>query len=141
MIKAPDILSPLDFFGIEGELILIEFDEEVQLESCFCDVIAFTPQPVDIRNVKCAAIQCDNIARAVRMIKGVNQKVDFLIHRIDLFNLDLTKRSRGNLIKGHVSMLGPKILRGRNVFFTSCKEEYMLREVCDRFIDVKEHSE
>lgn len=82
----------------------------------------------------------DKIERVVNTIKKIEADVTFIIHRIELFNSERTEVSRGSLIKGHLALLGPKTLKKRNVIITSEQQQYLLREICDRFIDLKEHN-
>lgn len=135
-MKAPPVISPLDFFGIHGELILIEYDDGDQLN--LPPSIYFSPY-LDA-HCRGAGMVESKIERVVQAIKKVDADVTFVIHRIELFNADRTELSRGSLIKGHLSLLGPRTLKGRNVILTSEKEEHMLRAIVDRFIDLKQHS-
>lgn len=137
MNKEIPIISPLDFSGIQGELILIEYDETSQLN--LPEAIYFSPYITDLNGVTGAGIIESKIERVVQAIKNINVETTFVIHRIELFNAERTELSRGSLIKGHLSLLGPKTLKKSNVIITSEKQEHMLRGIVDRFIDLKEH--
>ncbi len=97
----------------------------------------------DIKELKgmdhTALIIIDSIYNATKSIRAVNAaEVDFfIIHRIDLMDLSLSKRIRGSQVKAYLSMISPKILRGANFIVTSCQVEYTIREISDKYIYLK----
>jgi hypothetical protein len=145
MNEAPPIISPLEFAGISNRLILIECDEEDNaisllrkgIENLSC--VFYTNEEQDLI-VATSAVDfiLDDISKICRMIKRISNTTHFhIIHRIDLMNLSLSKKARGSQIKGHLSMLSPRVLLGSNVIVTSCRDEYSIREIADVFINLR----
>lgn len=81
-MKAPPVISPLDFFGIHGELILIEYDDEAQLN--LPPSIYFSPYIADLNGVTGAGMIESKIERVVQAIKKINVETTFVIHRIEI---------------------------------------------------------
>ena len=141
---APPILGPIDILGLTNSKILIEGEEELILSfsSCLLDktVVCFTPnleELSDISNIDLVAIQTDSIIKVVKSIKECPPVDIFLIHRIDMFLNHFDKRTRGQQIKGWLSMVNWKYLKGGNLIISSAKEEYMLRELADHFFNLR----
>ncbi len=145
MHEAPPVLSALDLIGVENELILIELDQPSDIKHLFHEDIDVVFFGVHIEDMQCIVYpvvmgwHMASISTIVRCIKQILRdrppseiKINFLIHRIDLMDLEFNKKERGSRIKGYLSMLGKKTLQGSNVIITSCKFEPMLRDLCDR---------
>lgn len=146
--QAPPILSSLDFAGRENQWILVELEDLRDLLNAFsCDDVVYilAPNKDELHQaLRCQSwlvSGCDSIAHAVRRIQQFPKKKElqasFIIHRIDLMDSLIDKRSRGSLRKGFLSMLSKRIMEGCNVFVTSGSEEYLLREMSDQFINLK----
>lgn len=148
MHKAPPILGPGDFMGIENNIILVEHNDD----DCSLDLLAnaiservnIAYQACDVR-IGCAAnyrtsavVQADSIYQVYKCVK-LSEPVDFfIINRIDMMDIDMRKLQRGAQMAAYISMLAArKILRGSNVIVTSAKQEHKLREIADRFIDLR----
>jgi hypothetical protein len=150
MKEAPPIVGPLEFAGLSNSVILIEKDEDDESLSllrepmCGKNNIIFSSDPICVLPKKfnaefTANATVKSIAMVHRMIKSIDNPVDFyLIDRVDLMNLDFSKRERGSQMKAYISMLcSHKTLRGANLIVTSCNSEYTLREVADVFISLR----
>jgi hypothetical protein len=143
MIKAPPILGPMDLLGLTNSKVLIEGEEELILSFSTCligkTVVCFTPnleELSDLSNIEMVAVQTDSIIKTVKTIKECQADI-YLIHRIDMFLLDFDKRARGQQIKGWLSMVNHKYLKGGNLIISSAKEEYMLRELADHYFNLR----
>lgn len=143
--EAPPILGKSDLLGIEGETILIEFTEsEDFFKECknLLDgnlILIFHPESDPPPHwLEGYAIECDNIIKCVRSIRKMDTLPDLVIfHRIDLMDLETSKKLRGAYRKGQLSLVTKKHLKNTNLLLTSCETEYMLRELSDRFINLK----
>lgn len=145
-MNAPPILSELDFAGIQGELVLIELEEFSEIKACFPPqkTLFFSSDYDEIRQAYpyFQGIVVDSIQKFVKAVKlacnenpGIN--INFVLHRIDLLDLEINKRERGSLRKGLLMTLTKKILQESNVFITSANEEWSLRELADRHINLR----
>lgn len=142
--QAAPILGELEFEGMSDKLILVEHEEEnfdLVKRPLFGKVILlFTPilsSAPEWPNL--IAVQTDSIYKITKSVRQLSKdSFDWIIiDRIDLMDLDLCKKSRGAQIKGHLSMLSPKILQGKNIIVTSHSTEYMLRELADQFLNLR----
>ncbi len=145
-MKAPLILSKLDFLASEGALILIELEEFNEIKACFDTktTLFFASDYDEIRQAYpySQGVIVDSIQKFVKAIKlacgenpGIN--INFVLHRVDLIDLETSKKNRGSLRKGLLMTLTRKVLGKCNVIITSATEEYMLRELCDRHINLR----
>jgi hypothetical protein len=145
-MNAPPILSKLDFIASEGALIIIELEEFSEIKACFDTktTLFFSSDYDEIRQAYSysSGILVDSIQKFVKAVKvacgknpGIN--INFVLHRVDLMDLEISKKARGSLRKGLLMTLTKKVLGKCNVIITSSTEEYMLRELCDRHINLR----
>lgn len=142
---APPIVSGSELFGRENQLILVEYDSFDQILKLLENKIVFVMSlnADDFTPTQCKewrGVMVEGISRAARIIKSSNLYGDdlvFLIHRIDLLDGILEKKSRGSLRKGTLSTFSPRLLRGANIIVTSKEDEYMLRQLADDFLNLK----
>jgi hypothetical protein len=148
--QAPEIPSRIDFTGFENKIILVEGEEDVllQLKNLFSDgsFIFFTPRieevsvvadEIESRNGKAYAAEVHKIFQA-RNFMAKLEGVDFyIIHRIDLMDLDVCKKMKGSLTKSNVSLMHPRCLKNATLILTSCTHEHMLRGLADKTINLK----
>lgn len=133
-----------------GKIILVELEEFSDIASCFpicLDVLFFTPNAdefLDVTHPLFNGWKAHKIIQIIRTIQRVSKNwqdeimnINFLIHRIDMMDLDLSKMERGSIRKGMIGQLSKKILKGSNVIITSSQEEYLLREICDLHINLR----
>lgn len=146
MKHAPPILGTLEFAGMNDKLILVEHDDDDDINLMWRILhnkinIIFSPAEITPKfgSVFTAVVITDTIARVHKMMKSVNAEIDYVvIDRIDLMDSNFTKRERGAQIKAFISMMNNKrILRGANLIVTSCKSEYTIREMADRYISLR----
>jgi len=152
MIEAPPILGPLEFAGVENQLILIECDEGACVLELlgaaisYKDNIIFTPDEVMpaayLGRGEILIANINSIAKINNTIRSINMNGScadfFIIHRIDMMDIHFSKKERGAQINAYVSMMAsPKNLRGANVIVTSCLHEWKLREIADKFISLR----
>lgn len=142
--NAAPLLWQLDLASIEGKLILVELEllEEILPSLQGRALIVFSNLPDEFGD---CFVRAEGISKIVLSIqrtckefsKDERININFLIHGIDMMDLNLDNRRRGSLRKGMLSMLPSRILKGANVIVTSSQEEYMLRELCDRHINLR----
>ena len=150
MKTAPPIIGPLEFAGLKNSVILVEMDEEDNMLSLLREPtsgknnIIFSPQEFSITEFKfnfvnTAFVFNTSIATIHRMVKAVKSDVDYyIIDRVDLMNLEFSKRESGSQIKAYISMLcSPLTLCGANLIVTSCNSEYTIREIADVFLNLR----
>ncbi len=145
MIQEPPIISPIEFAGMKNKLILVECDQKNNpielIHNSIKDSVCmyYTNEHQDtIPTKQSYIINFNKIAHISKIIRHVEGDADFhIVHRIDLMNLDLTKKARGSQIKAYLSMLSPTILRGSNIIVTSCCDEYTIRDISDYYINLR----
>jgi hypothetical protein len=54
-----------------------------------------------------------------------------------MFLLTMDPKPRGSQIKGWLSMVNQKYLKGANLIISSVKEEHMLRELADCYFNLR----
>ena len=154
MKQAAPIIGPLEFSGVENNIILVEHDEDDAILKLLDSPltgknnIIFSSED----NLECGhafnamftvMMQRNSIIQVAKIIKSLSQTVDFrnefyIINRIDLFDLNFNKRERGAQVRGHLAMLaGKKTLRGANLIVSSCSIEYSLRELANSFLNLR----
>lgn len=142
---APPQVNGLELYAIKNSILLVEYEDFQQIQDLLSDpdntILAFSLYPDDIRFLKSATwCPCNTISRAARLIKTselAGPNVKFLIHRIDFLDNERDKRSRGSLRKGMLSTFSHHQLKGANIIITSREDEFMLRDLADRFINLK----
>jgi len=150
MKEAPPILGKLEFAGRKNNIILIEHDEDDELFTLLNvpigdkTTIVFTPNVYNdnYKHITCnAAIvsNCHSISRVVKCIKGIEVSPElYIIDRIDMMDIGLSKRPRGAQICAYVSMMAShKVLRGATAIITSCQIEHRIRTIADQFISLR----
>lgn len=148
--NAPPVLGPISFAGVDSQLILIEADR-LSLLSAAMDkaVVVFMAEDNqhEFEEAKelcflhqdwIAVAPITSLQKIIKSIKNSNAiNVNFVIHGIDKMDRDLDPRERGRIHKGLISTLTPKAIGKSNVFITSESDEYTLREICDRYYDLR----
>ncbi len=149
MKEAPPIIGALEFACLTNEIILVEHDEEDHGLSLLTEAISgknniifsnHAPPTIEGYDAEHSAlVQSDSIYKAHKIMRAVNVPMDFyIIHRIDLMDLLLHPRERGARISAYLSMMtSRKILQGANVLITSAKMEYKIREIANRYINLR----
>jgi len=144
MIKAPPVIGPMDLLGLTNSKILIEGEEELILSFSSCltgkMVVSFTPNLEEfngLSNIDMVAVNTDSIIKTVKSIRECPAADIFLIHRIDMFLPTMDPKPRGSQIKGWLSMVNQKYLKGANLIISSVKEEHMLRELADCYFNLR----
>ena len=152
MKQAAPIIGPLEFSGVENNIILVEHDEDdfilklLHASLTGKNNIIFSPNDhmqikEDFNGLFTVIMESDSIIKTSKIMKSFpsNLKNDFyIINRIDLFDLNFNKRERGAQIRGHLAMLaGKKTLRGANLIVSSCSIEYSLRELANSFLNLR----
>lgn len=145
---APPVLGKLDLLGLTGKILLVEHDEE----DCGLDLIGkaidgkvniiFRPgSPYDVPTFNAehtAIITVDSVARIQKMMSSLKWVETFVIDRIDMMDSKFDKRARGSQISAYLSMItSPRILRDSNVIVTSVNSEYRLREIADKYYNLR----
>lgn len=146
--KSPPVIGPMDFMGLEGKLILIQFDDWRDFVHAIPKdrpTIIITPsadhapaQHSDKLDPDTAIIDADKIQKICKGIfdsAGIN--INYIINRIDLMDLDITPLNRGWVRKGNLMKLTERVLKGSNIFITSESDEPMLEEMCDKRYDLR----
>lgn len=146
---APPIIGPLEFSGIKNNIILVEHDEEdcgidllSKVLSCRMNMV-FTPNEFtkqsNWNSETTGVLLIDSIAKIHRCIKNIAVSLDFfVINRIDLMDLNFSKKEKGAQTKAYISMLcSKKILRDANVIVTSGKSEYTIREIASNYLNLR----
>lgn len=144
MRQAPPIIGQLEFSGMENNIILIEHDEE----DCSLDLmgsaiadkvnVIFTPHEFRFNANHSVAVMVDSVSRIYNIMRGLIAVDLYIINRIDLMNLEFSKKERGAQVKAFVSMMcSPRMLQGGNLIATSGKSEYTLREIADTYLNLR----
>lgn len=140
-MNAPDILGKLDLAAIHGELILIELEILEDLLPAIDPLSCIIFSAASVFGGFALRIESTELSPIIRSIqktcKDQEININFIIHEIDHMDLDKDKRSRGALHKGLLSQLPKRLLKGSNVIITSTREEYSIRELADRFINLR----
>jgi len=151
MIKAPIIVGPLEFDGIENELILVELDDTTEGINALRPVLAnkliliFSPMidvnhdchNADFRYAVC--VQVDSVYKIYNYLKEMQCKLDYiLVDRIDMMDAELSPKERGAQQNAFICMLSaPKNLRGGNIIVTSANDEQSLKKKASRYLNLK----
>jgi len=148
--NAPEIPSKLDFHGYENKIILVEGEEDVltQLKNLYRDstFVFFTPRieeaatisdEIEKNNCTGYVAECHKIFDARKLILRLESVDFYIIHRIDLMDLDVCKKLKGSLTKSNVSLMHARALKNATLILTSCTHEHMLRELADKTINLK----
>lgn len=142
---APPVIGKMDLLGISNKLILVEAEDSFRaIHPCIKDetniIFCHNSDDVIYEGMQDSAIvTVESIYRVYDIVKKLNSEVDnYIIHKIDWLDLELSKRVRGSQVKAYLSMLSsPKILRGANLIVTSCQTEYTVRDIADVFFNLK----
>lgn len=133
----------MDFLGVEGSSILIEHDDTFSLKQLAflfegkTVAIYSSTQDTEVSDTEnLILIFTDKISTTCKSIKNTEFDV-YVINRIDLFELALSKMARGSQIKGWVQQLNKKALNNSVVIITSEKTEYKLRDVVSETHNLK----
>lgn len=145
----------MDTLSEGGKMILVELEDIAEINTCFQgrDLLCFTPNPDELRGLDGMGWVAHGIMKVVRTIQrtsknwphdpdgfncvGPKMNINFLIHRIDMMDIDMSKKDRGLIRVGMLGQLSKKILKGSNVIITSSQEEYRLRDMCDLHINLR----
>lgn len=150
MHEAPPVLSPIEFAGMQNQVILMEMDHESDhidiLDCCIKgkNNIIYSPD-FHFGNREgyefSAICTVDSVVKINNIISRLIHPVDYhIIHRIDLMDLSFgCKRKRGEQVKAWLSMMcSPKILKGSNLIVTSENTEYTIREkIASMFLNMR----
>ena len=144
---APPILGPLEFAGMQNQIILVEHDDDDDSLALLAKVLSgkiniiFSQEDhtmVGFDALHSVVFHVDSVSRIKKVIQLVPEMDYFVINRIDMMDTNFHKRERGSQIKAHLSMLcSPRLLRDANVIITSVNSEYMIREIADKFISLR----
>ena len=149
MKEAPPIIGPMEFAGYSNSMFLVEHDEDDCGLNLICSAITgknniifsnHTPPTIHGYDAMYSAyVQSDSLYKVNKIIRSLDASMDFfIIHRIDLMDLILHPRERGARIAAFLSMMcNKKFLRDANVVITSAKSEYKIREIANRYINLR----
>lgn len=135
-----DVIGPLDLLGVKNSIILLELDDpddESVLNKIIGDksCIIFCPcVPSQSLTIRASAwVNTDSITKVSKAIRDHIKGIDLIvIHRIDMFNENLSRRDRGALVLGTIQLLSSeRTLHGANLLITSGKPEYSIRKIAD----------
>lgn len=147
--QAPPILGPLEFYGLENKIILIEHGEQTETfnpinlyKQCLDEklILSFGSHLIGMTlGAYHIHVNTDSIYKTSRSIREAGGQFDFfLIDQVQLMDVNLHKKDRGAQIKAHLSMVSSKkILKGSNIIITSTESEYSLRDIADKFYNLK----
>lgn len=142
--EAPPVLSQGDFFGLKNTIILIEYPEDQGIELLEgaignTDCLIVSPQEPSISKKNILFSPCSRISKASVYAKKVSGSLDLIIFdRVDMMNLDMDKKGWASQMKSYLSAFGnPNHLKGNNLIITSGRTEYLLREIADKFYNLK----
>jgi hypothetical protein len=138
---APPILSPLDFAGIHGKVILVEIDSAqdivpaINLDDSIWYAVDFHELKPLCKNQDFVGCRTDDIGKIVNSIQRIcNEQpeinINFVIYGIDEMDLSMDLMRRGLKHKYMLSILPSRLLRNCNVIVVSKRREIMLRELC-----------
>ncbi len=146
MKTAPPIIGKLDLFGLTRNIILVEHDEDD------CGIALLSKAINDKVNIifrenlsislvglpNTVVVEADSIAKIYQIMKSLTTVDTIIIDRVDTMDMRFNKRVRGSQVASHISMMcAPRILRDANVIITSANMEYRLREIADKFYDLR----
>lgn len=139
--EAPPILSPLDFAGIHGKVILVEIDKAkdilsaINLNESIWYAIEFT-ELINAADGEIVGFYSDDVSKIVKSIQRSCKEnpeinINFIIYCIDEMDLSMDLMRRGLKHKYMLSLLPSRLLKKNNVIVVSKRREIMLRELCD----------
>lgn len=139
--EAPPILTPLDFAGINGKVILVEIDKAadilpaINLNESIWYAIEFS-ELINATTEDIIGFYSDDVGRIVKSIQRSCKEnpeinINFVIYCIDEMDRSMDLMRRGLKHKYMLSLLPSRLLKRCNVIVVSKRREIMLRELCD----------
>lgn len=140
---APETLQLSDFFACQNQLFLITSDNEEPLHSFARldlsekTILFFTTHDADTNvtfpGARVAKIQIRTWVQVGIFLRHVVMPIDFIVlDRVDLWDLDKSKKRKGALRTAILSSLTPNFLQGTNVVVTLMGEDVGLKKLCDK---------
>jgi len=147
---APIIPGPLEFDGLENELIFIEVDEDAEVSllgsALWGKVMLIFSPAIDIELginnndfEYSVVVQVDSTYKIYNYLKNMRCKLDFIVvDRIDMLDNELNPKERGAQQAAFINMLAaPNNLRGANLIVTSSFQEQNIKKKSSRYLNLK----